>query len=194
MATLGNVEHFNPNNPGAWDAYKERVELFLKANNITEDDRKQAVFLNICGAATYDILRSLISPAKVSDASYENVIKTLSAHFSPGTSEIVARFKFYRRNQQVGETISVYVKELRKLAEECGFGSSLDTMLRDRLVCGVNHEALQKRLLAESKITFKKGLEMRVAHEVAAEGIAVLKQTQADGAKNVNTINSSKPY
>ena len=33
-------------------------------------------------------------------------------------------------------------------------------MLQDRLVCGVNDEQLQRRLLAEPKLTFKKAIEL----------------------------------
>ena len=41
-------------------------------------------------------------------------------------------------------------------------------MLRDRLVCGVNNEQLQRRLLSEPQLTFKKGLEISQTFETAA--------------------------
>ena len=43
--------------------------------------------------------------------------------------------------------MSTYVSELRSLAEHCNFGAMLDLMLRDRLVCGINDDAIQRRLL-----------------------------------------------
>jgi len=33
-------------------------------------------------------------------------------------------------------------------------------MLRDHLVCGVNHQGIQTGLLAEKELTFEKALEM----------------------------------
>jgi hypothetical protein len=33
-------------------------------------------------------------------------------------------------------------------------------MLRDRLVCGINQPSMQRRLLAEVALTFKKALEI----------------------------------
>ena len=38
-------------------------------------------------------------------------------------------------------------------------------MLRNRLVCGVNDERIQPRLLAESQLEFKKAMELAIAIE-----------------------------
>ena len=40
-------------------------------------------------------------------------------------------------------------------------------MLRDQLVCGVNDERIQRRLLAESQLEFKKAMELTTAMETA---------------------------
>ena len=43
----------------------------------------------------------------------------------------------------------------------------LQDMLRDRLVCGVNHEAITNRLLSKKKLTFDKAMELAQAIESA---------------------------
>ncbi|KAI2646968.1 Nucleoside diphosphate kinase, mitochondrial [Labeo rohita] len=48
--------------------------------------------------------------------------------------------------------------ELKKLAQHCEFGATLPQMLRDRLVCGVNDDRMQRRLLSEVELTFEKAL------------------------------------
>jgi hypothetical protein len=45
------------------------------------------------------------------------------------------------------------VAELRKLSEHCNFGTTLNDMLRNRLVCGVGDQRIQRRLLAEPDLT-----------------------------------------
>ena len=50
-------------------------------------------------------------------------------------------------------------------------------MLRDRLVCGINDAAIQRRLLAEKDLDFKKAFEMAQAMEVATENARTLQQT-----------------
>ena len=60
-------------------------------------------------------------------------------HFNPKPSESVQRHKFNNRFRANGENISDFVARLRHLAEYCNFGGSLEHMLRDRLVSGVNN-------------------------------------------------------
>ena len=43
-----------------------------------------------------------------------------------------------------GESISEYVAELRRLATHCEFADYLQQALRDRFVCGIQHENTQK--------------------------------------------------
>ncbi|KFD56691.1 hypothetical protein M513_02367 [Trichuris suis] len=48
-------------------------------------------------------------------------------------------------------------------------------MLRDRLVCGVHDEGLQRRLLAEPSLTLKNAQQMAIAYESAQIGIKELR-------------------
>ena len=80
------------------------------------------------------------------------------------------RAKFYSRSRKPGESIATFVAELRACAEHCNFGRSLDDMIRDRVVCGVNDDAIQKRLLAEGdKLTLTKALTLAQSYETAVE-------------------------
>ena len=58
---------------------------------------------------------------------------------------------------------------LRGLAEHREYRDSLKIMLRDRLVCGINHEGIQCRLLLEKNLTYDNALEIALAMEVAAK-------------------------
>ena len=66
-----------------------------------------------------------------------------------------------------GESIAMFVAELRKLSEFCNYGEMLNDMLRDRLVCGINNVAMQRRLLSESKLTLERALELAQGMEAA---------------------------
>ncbi len=69
------------------------------------------------------------------------------------------RFHFNTRVRTKGESIITYVAALWKLAEHCNYGDSLNEMIRDRLVCGVEQDVIQTHLLAERDLTFEKALE-----------------------------------
>ena len=50
--------------------------------------------------------------------------------------------------------------ELRRLTSTYEFNNYLGQALRDRLMCGLHHEATQKRLLTEPKLTLTKAIKI----------------------------------
>ena len=114
---------------------------------------------------------SLIAPAKPGEKGYDDLVKTLTEHYDPAPSEIVQRYKFHTRIRQSGETIATFVAELRRIAQYCNFGDSLNDSLRDRLVCGVNEDNIQRRLLSEKVLTFDKAMEIAVSMETAKKNV-----------------------
>ena len=87
------------------------------------------------------------------------------------------RFKFYNRVRVPGESIAAFVASLRKIAEHCEYKDTLKDMLRDHLVCGVNHDGIQRKLLAEKNLTYDKALEIALTKtmETAEQGTKDLK-------------------
>ena len=66
---------------------------------------------------------------------------------------ITERFYFHKHDQAAGETISDFDTALRKIAIHCQFSN---TLLRDCIACGLHHETIQRRLLSESSLSYKK--------------------------------------
>ena len=71
--------------------------------------------------------------------------------------------------------------ELRKCAEHCDFQDKLDEALRDRLVCGLRSETIQKRLLAEKNLTLTSAIEIAQGMEAATRQSTELKLQAASG-------------
>ena len=69
------------------------------------------------------------------------------------------------------------------LAQKCNFGDTLDNMLRDRLVCGVNCDQIQRRLLSEAKLTFARAMEMAQSLEAATKNVEELQGQQSKTEK-----------
>lgn len=187
-ATWGVLEPFDVSQPASWDIYSQRVHFYILANGVTTSERKRAVFLSVCGAQTFAIVCSLVSPLSPQDKTLEEILALLKGHFSPKPSEIYQRFQFHRRGQLLNEGISSYVAELRKLAQHCNFGDVLDTTLRDRLVCGVRDEALQRRLLAEATLTFPQAMERALAAEAAMRHVAEIRNASSLPVSSVSAV------
>ena len=165
MAKFGHLQEFDTDLEPI-TAYLERVELYFSANGIGED-KKLAILLSVIGPKTYGVLRNLLAPSRPQEKKFSEVTEVLLRHFEPKLIVIAERFSFYRRSQLVGESVADFVAELRRLARNCQFGDFLDEALRDRLVCGLQNEAIQRRLLTEAKLTFAGALELAKAQEAA---------------------------
>ena len=135
-ATFGQIQEFCPEIESI-EAYIERVDLYSEANNIDAECRV-AVFL--IGGKSYTLLRNL-SPEKPSAKTPAELTAVLKRHFIPKRVVIAERFRFYRREQAIGESVADYEAELRRLATHCDFGEYLNHALRDGLVCGLRREA-----------------------------------------------------
>ena len=179
MATLfGHINEFNPEKED-WIQYAERLEHFFAANSIDEPNKKKAMLLTVIGPTAYRLMRSLVAPQKLDEKTFKELVDAMKDHYCPKPSEIVQRFKFNTRARQPGESVSTYVSQLRSLAEYCNYGASLNNMLRDRLVCGINDMQIQRRLLSKKDLTFETALEEAVGQETAARNVQTLQGTEA---------------
>ena len=101
------------------------------ANEIS-DDRKVQALLALMGGKTYILLRNLTSPDDPATKWFDVIVKLLNNHLSPMPLVIAERFRLHKRDQKDGESIPVYVAELKKLSEHCDFKANLNDALRDR--------------------------------------------------------------
>ena len=100
-------------------------------------------------------------------------------------SGIKSVLKFHRRNQHEAETIAQYVAELRRLTEHCEFNAYLEEALRDRLVCGLRNETIQRKLLTEAKLDLKKAYDLAHGMEMAFQQASELQaSTRTDSQTN----------
>ena len=175
---IGTVSAFDANEQ-TWEEYCEILEQFFEANGINDGDKQRAILISAVGPVTYKLMRNLLSPQKPSSKTYDELVRLMKEHFNPKPSEIVQRFKFDSRIRQPGESISAYVAELRRLAQDCDYGSTLERMLRDRLVCGINDDRIQRRLLSETDLTFESAYKIALAAETANRNAQDLQQGKA---------------
>ena len=125
MTALGTIESFNPSIED-WNAYSERFEQYVIANDIKDEKEVVATFLTTIGSKTYNVLRDLLVPAKPSEVKLEVLVKTLRDHYEPKPIVIAERFHFHKREQHEGEGVAAYSAALKKCSEHCAFGTFLE--------------------------------------------------------------------
>ncbi|XP_022108206.1 uncharacterized protein LOC110988727 [Acanthaster planci] len=170
--------------------YLERLDLFFKANDISAA-KQAAVLLSCIGAPVYKTVKSLCDPEAVSEKTYTELCTLLKSHYGPKRLVIAERFRFYQRGPKPGETVAQYSVELQTLVGPCKFGCFLDDALRDRLVCGIHCEFIQKHLLTKDGLTFSKAIELAKTLEMANKDLQEMK-ARGDGTV-VQAVQELKP-
>ena len=182
MTTFGRLEDFRLNDGEDWSQYTDRLGHYFEANEVTDASKKRAILLSAVGSETYKLICDLLAPTKPGQKSYEELVEVVKDHLQPKPSEIVCRFKFHTRSRLETESVSTFVAQLRHLSQDCNFGDTLEAMLRDRLVCGINNDRIQRRMLAEKDLDFKKALQIATAMEAAEKNALDLQMKGAERA------------
>ncbi|XP_072751068.1 uncharacterized protein [Anoplolepis gracilipes] len=119
------ITEFNPNIDD-FDSWAGVLTNYLIANGIDEatgdnTTKKKAItiLLSSISVSTYSFLQSLVSPARLKEKTFQQLISVLTNHYKPAPKAIAERYKFYKRIQQPGESINVYLSELRKIGLTC---------------------------------------------------------------------------
>ena len=100
-------------------------------------------------------------------------ITLLQAHYDPKPSFIV---QFCQGSRGPNETVAQFVAALWEIAEHCEYKDNLQEMICDRLVCGINHDGIQERILTEKDLrTLCKGFRDCPGCGVSRKGTKELK-------------------
>ena len=137
------------------------------------------------GAETYAIVKNLSSPETTSSKTFEQLCIILKSHYEPKTLVIAERFKFHNRDQGEIESVQHFFNELKNLSKTCEFGQFLDDALRDRFVCGLYDDNIQKRLLSEKDLTATKALTTAAAWEMTNKNMRVIKEQSTTVVKKI---------
>ena len=116
----------------------------------------------------------------------DDVIKRFHEYCNPRSGVVVSRFKFHN-NSQGGDTVDVYLMKLRQLAEGCQFGDQRDSLIRDKLLFGLDDAKERDKLMRESDE--KLSLDYVIKSLRIAEKSGKLKHNKAEEkSEDVNAI------
>ena len=104
----------------------------------------------------------------------DNVLSKFEKYCSPKSNLTYERHQFNTLNQNEGESIDLYVKELRILSKLCEFGDLTDSLIKDRLISGVMKASVRSRLLRETELTLQKVIGICHAAETSIQQMKVI--------------------
>ena len=185
-----------------WRHFEEEFDIFIEAAYGDKDERTRAyILLNLAGRSAIEKAKTFTYAAEVKneagdvtqEAESPEKVTVLKAKFkelcSPMTNVIIERHKFNTRVQKTSEPVQSFITSLKILAETCEFGTLRDSLIRDRIVCGVTSDSLRKHLLKERDLNLQKAVQMCQIHESAEKH-----SVQVSHQQDVNAVyNAGRP-
>ncbi|CAI5671480.1 unnamed protein product [Oreochromis niloticus] len=172
-----------------WRRFKQRFTLYLSAIGLDEaSDKKQAsVFLHVVDVEALEVYNNFTF-TDGDGIKLNKIMEKFEAYCIPKRSVTFERHRFFTCVQKTGETIDQYVTELQNRSKTCEFGGLTDSLIKDRLVCGIPDNGLRERLLTEENLDLEKALTLcRAAGTVRAQAKELLSDSYRVDAVNKNT-------
>ena len=99
------------------------------------------------------------------------------------------RHLFHTRKQGRSESINSFVTDLKNIARKCEFSDLERDLIKDRIVCGIQSDAVRKILLRETGLTLEKGLSICSSSELSEQQVKDLADNE-----DVHEVSSLRSY
>ena len=166
-----------------WKTWIQKLELYLIASGISEKSQKVqcATFLHVAGDEAIKVFNTMEFEEDEEDI--EALKEKFRVYCEPRKNITYLRHMFFTRAQGKNESIDAYVTDLKNKAKDCEFGLLTDSLIRDRIVCGVDNAHVRARLLREPELTLAKAVDICRANEATQSHMKALNE-ESDIAVN----------
>ena len=135
----------------------------------TEKDKNSqkiqcAVFVTLAGKEAIAVHETLVFEETEKDK-IEPLIAKFEAYCLPKKNVTHERHLLNLRKQKPDESIDQFVTELKRLAKNCEYGELTNSIIKDRIVEGINNDP-RARLLREKDLSQERCVEICKAAEV----------------------------
>jgi hypothetical protein len=154
-------------------------EICSVASGVDAKDEKVQcnVFLHVAGPEAQKIHATM----EFAEADVDKItpLKAKFRTFCEGKRNItVIRYQFNSRTQKDGESFDSFLTELKQIIQDCEFGNDLrDSLLKDRVVCGIRDESTREKLLQTEDLTLEKCVNTCRISESSANQLKTLTDT-----------------
>lgn len=151
--------NFDFSEPSKWPDWQQRFLRFRVLTKLDKESQEiQVSTLIYClGNEAENIFKSFNLEAQASK-NWETVINRFDEYFIPKRNIIYERKLFHECEQQIGETVEQFVRNLYEVADKCGYADGKEEQIRDQLVVGVLDKSVTQKLCLIKDLTLQKAI------------------------------------
>ena len=175
-----NLRQNQTNLDTTWKLWHRQWKNYNIATGLQEksEEVKVATLLTCIGPEAMLILDGLCTNEE-EQKTVDSIVEKFQAYCVVRPNETYERYKFNIRKQEKGEKVDEYVANLRQMTKSCNFGSLEDSLIRDRVVLGIQDDNVRRRLLQESDLTLTQAVQTIRAHETTHDQMQVMAQQES---------------
>ena len=168
---------FDGNLKKNWSNWKAKFDIFLIASKRENDQErvKVAMLKNIIGDQANDVLKTFTYSCNEDQVKLSQIYDLMNKYVEPKKNLTLSRFQFFTMNQTEGQSIESFITEVTLKSKECEFDTDeniCDSLVRDRIICGIQDKKLQENILRThlEDVKLDKVIKLcRVASEARAQ-------------------------
>ena len=149
-----------------WRRFKQKFTLYNVASGMSEKDEKfqTSMLPHVIGDAALELYNTFVF-AEGESMKLEKVLNKYEEYCMPKRNLTYERRRFFTRSQLVHESVDQYATELRSRAQSCEFSMLKESLIQDRIICGILDDGLRERLLRQDDRIWDKTLQVCRAAE-----------------------------
>ena len=149
-----------------WRLFKQQWNFYSLATSITDKPQNVqcAIFLCIAGIQSQELANTFVFADGESRDVLTDLVTKFERYCNPRKNTTYERYIFNQVVQD-GRNFDVFLTELKQKSKTCEFGEICDSLIRDRIVIGIDDNATRERLLREVDFTLDRATTLCRASE-----------------------------
>ena len=144
-----------------------------KWGGFNDEEMQCAIFLHTIGEEALEVYDTFALTAEEA-TKLETIVNKLEAYYSPKKNVTYERYIFNACAQN-GRSVDAFVTVLRQKAKTCEFGTLQDSLIKDRIVCGIDSDRVRERLLRNNEVNITGPYRHSRAAEISKTQIETIK-------------------
>ena len=150
-----------------WEIFKQIWRNYEISSQLIEHpkERRTATLLTCFSPSALKVYNSL-NFANDDERCDIDIVLTKMTGFCQGVvNETYERYLFNTRSQGENESVDEFYSALLALSKNCSFGELTSSLIKDRVIVGIQDNSTRQRLLSEKELSLQKCMEIARSYE-----------------------------